>query len=364
MWPTSSSFAGCRRPSCHLGGSSEASFPSSTSAGRGPSGLARRVLQFESLQEIVVSVVGWSVLLSSSFILAVAASTDEENSPRNYLRRKQSRGQRGAQRPALRPVVCLGDSLTRGNLSADWVGNLRSRLATRVDLPNVVLNAGQNMQCAQNILRRIDEVVACKPSHVVVLVGTNDLKGELSAAEGMTYKVCNDLEQPPTLAAFEQDILQIRDRLLSCGAKVALVSPPVLGEDGLCAANLRAAAYAAVVRHAAEEANCSYLPLFERTSAKVPNTGGTSYNSLQSFMWLCSLVADIHLLRRDLADVMRERELSVTVDLVHLGPEASEQLATMVEDFIENSVTAGDYVNHVAMPEPVASPEPISVAAA
>ena len=34
-----------------------------------------------------------------------------------------------------------------------------------------------------------DEVIACKPSHVTVLVGTNDLKAALSPIEGFMYQV-------------------------------------------------------------------------------------------------------------------------------------------------------------------------------
>jgi len=263
-------------------------------------------------------------------IVSVAASSDTKNSPAAYLE-----GKCGDTPSWASPVVCLGDSLTCGNMSADWVGTLRDKLASRRG-STTVLNAGRNMHCARNLLNRLDEVIACRPSHVTVLVGTNDLKGELSPMEGKTYELCNGLERPPTLEDYERDLREIRDRLLAAGACVALVSPPVLGEDPMSAANLRAAAYAATVKRVAREGGsfCAYLPLFEKTSQALPAEGGRPYSGPQAFAWMCMLCVDLYVRRRSFEDVMQERGLGVTCDLVHLGSEAAEQMAAMAESFV------------------------------
>lgn len=280
----------------------------------------------------VVSCIGWSVVVASLTIIRVAVSADEADTPSDFLKRSVG----GQAESVAQPVVCLGDSLTRGNLSADWVGSLRQHLSGVLDTPTAVINAGVNMQCAQNVRRRLDEVIACRPSHVTVLVGTNDLKAGHSAIEGFMYRVFGKLPAVPTLEDYERDLVEIRDRLLAAGARVALVSPPVLGEDGRSEANKRAAAFAATVRSAALSGGdrCAYLPLFERTLAELPQEGGRPYDGLRFFWWLCLLCFDIHLLKRDLAEVQRERKLGVTVDLVHLGPAAANLLAEMTASFV------------------------------
>lgn len=153
------------------------------------------------------------------------------------------------------------------------------------------------------------------------------------------YKTFGSVTQAPTVENYEADLIDIRDRLLATGACVALVSPPVLGEDRNSEANQRCAKYAEVVRRTAARGGerCTYLPLFERTAAALPAGSGSPYDGLRFFGWLCLLCVDIHVRRRCLKEVQRERNLGVTVDLVHLGPAAAEQLVEMVTDFVTNA---------------------------
>lgn len=283
----------------------------------------------------VVSVLGWSFVAFSLTILRVAVA-EENDTPRAFLERQLGKERLPREH---QPVVCLGDSLTRGNLSADWVADLRQRLTDNhreEEGQPAVINAGVNMQCVKNVLGRLDEVTACKPSHVTVLVGTNDLKAMGSSFEGWLYRVFGNIKKVPTVEEYERDLVEIRDRLVASGANVALVSPPVLGEDINCEANVRAAAFAEIVKRVAKEggSHCSYLPLFEETSADLPSDGGRPYDGFRFFWWLCLLCFDMHVFKRDLAEVQRERNLGVTLDLVHLGPRAANTLADMTASFI------------------------------
>lgn len=292
----------------------------------------RRVWDTAWMSDPWVSTIGWSALVSGLTILRVATMNDETHTPRKFLEGvsgKDALAQTG-------PVVCLGDSITRGNLSADWVSVLRQQLTEGVSSPSTpVLNAGVNMQCSQNVQQRLEEVIACRPSHVTVLVGTNDLKAELNPVEGLMYRVFGQLPEVPSLDSYESTLREITERLLAAGARVALVSPPVLGEDISSYANSRAAAFADAVKRVAAGSGerCTYLPLFESTYDALPR-GGRPYDGLKFFAWVCLLCWDLHVLGRDLRDVQRERQLGVTVDLVHLGPEAAKNLAEMVADFV------------------------------
>lgn len=281
----------------------------------------------ETTEDVLVSVVGWTVVIISAAIIKVAVTEEKGNTPKSFL-------QGADDRQASPPVVCVGDSLTRGNLSADWVSDLREMRVQQMP----VLNAGVNMECAQNIRNRLDEIIACRPSHVSVLVGTNDMKAGMSAMEGELYKRLGQLSEAPTLESYERDLVEIRQRLTDAGACVALVSPPVLGENLASEANKKAAEFADVVRRVAAEGGerCAYLPLFEVTAADLPESGGRPYCGASFFGLLCSMCVDVHLRQRTLDDLQRERDLGVTVDLVHLGPDHGRRLAQMVSDFVEN----------------------------
>ena len=79
--------------------------------------------------------------------------------------------------PAESLVVCLGDSNTQGQFSANYVKRLQDRWpGTRF------INAGVNGQLAYNITQRLDEVVAQQPDVVTLLVGTNDVNAQFDAS--------------------------------------------------------------------------------------------------------------------------------------------------------------------------------------
>ena len=69
------------------------------------------------------------------------------------------------------------------------------------------------------------------------------------------------------------------------------------------------------------------------TFASLP-VGGRPYCGMNFFAWCCLLCWDMHILQRDPEEIQRERNLGVTLDLVHLGPQAAKRLADMVHDFI------------------------------
>ena len=62
-------------------------------------------------------------------------------------------------------VVCLGASIVRGRASVDFVEMLRARL------PQLeFVNGGVNSDTADDILQRLDSVIACHPKAIVILV--------------------------------------------------------------------------------------------------------------------------------------------------------------------------------------------------
>lgn len=290
-----------------------------------------------------------SVAIASAAAVGWFRSEHDRLGPAAYLRsgRGPSTGAacgvpRGRPVPvARRPVVCLGDGITRGSVCSDWVERLQRQLG---DTP--VVNAGVNLDGAQDLCRRLDSVLRCQPSHVVVLVGTDDIKADLYEFEGWMYELARGRSGGRGLEPFEQALVELRDRLLESGAQVALASPPVLGEDPWSSENRRAAVYAATVRRVAEERGCLYIPLFERGFALLPLEGGMPYDGARFLSWMSSAIADGSASRSDFGQVQEERGLSATVDLVHPSEQVSQLLVETAAAFARGSYSAPKAVRY------------------
>lgn len=125
-------------------------------------------------------------------------------------------------------VVCVGDSLTHGNASFDYVHALASRLEPE---GHTVLNAGINGDLAWNVLQRIEAVTRGEPAYVVLLVGTNDARACESEWAAQKYVKQKKLPQTPDEAFFEESYRGILDALsaVDCTRTIVVTLPP-LGE--------------------------------------------------------------------------------------------------------------------------------------
>lgn len=125
-------------------------------------------------------------------------------------------------------VVCLGDSLTHGNASFDYVHALASRLEPE---GHTVLNAGINGDLAWNVLQRVDAVTRGEPAYVVLLVGTNDARACESEWAAAKYVKQKKLPQTPDEAFFEDSYRALLDALAESDCtRTLVVTLPPLGE--------------------------------------------------------------------------------------------------------------------------------------
>src|SRR5690348_361926 len=104
---------------------------------------------------------------------------------------------------ARRRVVCLGDSITRGQLSVDYVAMLSNRQSLA---PFVFTNAGANGELTENVLRRLDKVIELHPDLITVLIGSNDANASMSEKNsGRTARI-NKLTARPTIEGFGDNV--------------------------------------------------------------------------------------------------------------------------------------------------------------
>ena len=159
-------------------------------------------------------------------------------------------------------VVCVGDSLTRGQVSVDYVKMLASR-----DIGGSVsfTHAGVNGDLAFNVLQRLDSVIDLQPDAVSVLIGTNDTNASLSEKNIRMMTRMKKLPKRPTIEWYRENLTAIVDRLAKeSSARIALLSLPVLGEELGSEPVRRSADYSAVVKEIADTRGVTYLPLNER----------------------------------------------------------------------------------------------------
>jgi lysophospholipase L1-like esterase len=158
-------------------------------------------------------------------------------------------------------IVCFGDSNTHGNVSYNWVADLRK------ELPKFnVYNAGQNSDLTFSLLRRIDEVIACQPNFITLLIGTNDINASISKNNLKTYQSINKIigEEHPDVGSFEQNYNKIVDILKSkTKAKICLLTLPMMEENLGSDINKLANRYSEIIKNIGLKNNLDVLPIRE-----------------------------------------------------------------------------------------------------
>jgi lysophospholipase L1-like esterase len=239
---------------------------------------------------------------------------------------------RAGRRPGTRAVLaCAGDSLTHGVASADYVGPLRNQLGRE---GFAVVNAGINGDLAWNVLQRLDEVIACHPDAVTVLVGSNDVLGTLGPGWEAMYRRQKRIPETPTLAWYRENLRAILDRLgTETGARVAVLDLPPIGEDLGSATNDLVRRYNEVIREVATERGIRMLPLHERLVALLPEDHAPApFDGTRRLMG-AALVRRA-LLRQTWIQVSAANGLAVLTDGIHLNDRGAAVVADLVEAWL------------------------------
>ncbi len=162
-------------------------------------------------------------------------------------------------------VVCIGDSLTHGRVSYNYVDDLDQRFPDEY----LFVNAGINSELAYNVAQRLDAVIALQPDYVTILIGSNDVLGSLGEESARRYIKKWKLPQAPDRPWFRENLTQIVARLQKeTRAKIALLSLPPVTEDIAHPGYRQARAYSTVIREIAEDNNFLFLTDFIHLNKK------------------------------------------------------------------------------------------------
>lgn len=232
--------------------------------------------------------------------------------------------------PGHRVLVCAGDSITHGLASANYVRRLQQD-------PNLtgwdVVNAGWSGDLAWNLLDRLDDIIACRPDVVTVLIGTNDAAARISEEWMAGYRKNQRPPQDPTLAWYGEVLTTIVARLQTeTAARIALIEIPTLGEDLDSRHNRRVQEYVTVLHDVAGKAGVPVLPLHARMVEALTGSRPTPFDGTRRAM--TSAVAQRFLLARSWDRIADRAGLILMTDHVHL----SDRGATMVTDLVRDLV--------------------------
>ena len=244
---------------------------------------------------------------------------------------------RYAARPSGRPVlVCAGDSITHGAMSANWVSQVASSAASVAD----TVNAGVNGNLAWNLLARLDDIIACRPLAVTVLIGTNDALAQISESWSDRYMKERLLPQRPSAQWYEDNLRQIIDRLQAeTNAAVALMSLPPLGDAIEGRWHDLIAPYNAIIHAVAGRSGIPVLPVHEHVAELIAHEPPVQWDGTKKLAGRAVVMRRFPL-RRSWDAIARHHGFSTTTDGVHLNERASARIAALVEQFASSSARA------------------------
>jgi lysophospholipase L1-like esterase len=243
-------------------------------------------------------------------------------------------------------VVCIGDSITHGRTSSDYVALLQKRFRPK---GYRFVNAGLNGELAYNVLQRLDAVIACRPSWITLMIGTNDAYAALSTSNAHETMDQMGLPERPTRDTFRRYLRDICLQLRTATATpLALLSLPPLGEDPAHPAFEMTAAYSRIIQTVACETGNAYLPIHERMCAYLDCHSGSVRRSFEEYRDGMGLAVKVRrfLLHQSFDRISQRNGFALLTDFFHLNTAG----ATIVADAVAEFITSGGAHDSIGTP--------------
>jgi len=232
-------------------------------------------------------------------------------------------------------LVCFGDSNTHGNVSYNWVNDLSSQLTDYQ-----VFNAGINSDLTYTLLRRIDDVIACKPDFITILIGTNDVNSTMGKVMEKRYQDLGRVSKDtsPNFEDFKKNYIEIiRQLKAKTNAKIAVMSLPVMGEDLKHEANQKADKYSEFVKQLAADEQLIYLPVREKQKEFLQkNLQPLKYTFEDTYKLLNFSVISYYLLGKSWDEISAKHGFQLTPDNLHQNSIAGGMIRDLVMASIQS----------------------------
>lgn len=230
-------------------------------------------------------------------------------------------------------IIFLGDSLTQGSMSFDYVSQLTARYPAMH-----IINAGKNARLSAQLLPQIDSLRACNVSEVVIFIGDNDIFAHSFPKYARFYRKHWNMQETPSPATFLRNIDHIAAILKQQGIKATFVSPALIAGSG----RFRdAPQYIAGLKAITAQYGAGYLALNEEITKKYtlnPHMNaacatGVEYNRFIKNNYL-SLFKK-YWLGESWGSIARARRLEFTHDCVHLDEAGGQILLSLLITHLE-----------------------------
>lgn len=250
------------------------------------------------------------------------------NNPRAFL-------EKGLRQEGKKLVAVVGGDVVHGNISYNFVDDAARRRSCK---EYQFINAGVNGSTAYDVLQRLDDVVACQPEFIVVLVGLNDAAAKIAPdLAKKNLKLAEQLEKP-SLLVYEKNLALIVSRLKAeTSAKIGLLSLPIVGENLFSKANKEIDQYNEVIKKIAEMSNVSYLPFNEKLKAYLKGKGHTRGRTLKNGMLYEKAVIDHFVYGYSLDRISAQNGYLLLTDGMHLNSTAGMMAAHQIELFLKKN---------------------------
>jgi lysophospholipase L1-like esterase len=232
-------------------------------------------------------------------------------------------------------VVCIGDSITHGRVSYNYVDILSEILDPE---GYFLINAGINGEHAYHTFQRLDDIIKCNPSFITILIGLNDANATLSEKNRRRAVKKKNLPILPTDAFFHEYLIKICSKLKSeTEAKIAILSIPPIGEELHHKAYKTTSHYSQMIKEIASMQEVTYIPIHEKI-AKIleskDNQPLVSYGKNWQFIMYKGILFHF-LLNKSFDEISKSNGFLILTDLLHLNSKGAKIIATSIKTFID-----------------------------
>ena len=228
-------------------------------------------------------------------------------------------------------VVFMGDSITHGAVSYDYV----RALSLDPDLQNYIfVNEGINSQLVYNLSKKINRVINIKPHYIYILIGTNDLRANLSDEEFKRFDALWKLPVKPTEAWFEDNYKKLIDILKEkTAAHITLISIPPLGENLDSLPFKKAIEYSQLIKNIARLKKVGYIGFNEVLTDQIVTRGKKDISEYKLDKWYMYMaILSKYMFLNDWDNISDDRGLLFLTDNLHLNGRGGKILVSKIKE--------------------------------
>lgn len=231
-------------------------------------------------------------------------------------------------------IIFIGDSITHGNMSVNFINIIASELGEeKFDF----INGGLNASLTYNVIQRLEDIIACKPDYVTILIGTNDAHRSMKLYKHSITNRQLNLPKEPNKEWFIENLREIIVKLKEkTSAKIAICSIPPIGENTNHDAFYQSIDFSKTIKTIAEELKINYLPVNEQMLEYLELNPSKPKHPVEHKLY--GIVAVKHyILGKSLDKISKDYGFTLLVDHLHLNSKGAKIIADLILEFLINN---------------------------